>query len=462
MLNIVILAAGMGKRMKSGLPKVLHPIAGRPMLSHLLETARSLHPDRLFVVVGHGAQQVQSTFAGQDDLRFVTQSPQLGTGHAVQQVASELVEQGEQDSTLVLYGDVPLVQASTLRALLAASEDGLALLTEELPDPTGYGRIVRDADGRVIAIVEHKDASPSQLAIREVNTGMLVAPTTSLKTWLSRLRNDNAQGEYYLTDIIGMAVAERRAVSTVEPQSRFETLGVNSRSQQADLERLWQRELAERQMTAGVTLADPDRFDQRGTLDCGQDVSIDVGCVFEGKVKLGDRVTIGPNCVLRDVTVADDVTINAFSHLQGAVVGKGAVVGPFARLRPGADLGEQSHVGNFVEVKNATLGVGSKANHLSYLGDAQIGARVNIGAGTITCNYDGVNKHLTVIEDDAFIGSDTQLVAPVRVGAGATLGAGTTLTADAPRGKLTISRSPQKTIEQWQRPVKQGESSQKT
>ncbi|AWB34922.1 bifunctional UDP-N-acetylglucosamine diphosphorylase/glucosamine-1-phosphate N-acetyltransferase GlmU [Orrella marina] len=462
MLNIVILAAGMGKRMKSGLPKVLHPIAGRPMLSHLLETARSLNPDRLFIVVGHGAERVKAEFEGQSDLRFVLQAEQLGTGHAVQQVARDLVEEGEHDQTLVLYGDVPLVQSGTLRALLAASEDSLALLTEELPDPAGYGRIVRDHQGRVTAIVEHKDATPSQLAIREVNTGMLVAPTASLKSWLGRLQNNNAQGEYYLTDIIGMAVSECQVVATVEPQKRFETLGVNSRSQQADLERLWQRELAERQMIAGVTLADPDRFDQRGALACGQDVSIDVGCVFEGTVTLGDRVVIGPNCLLKDVVVADDVTINAFSHLQGAKVGSSAVVGPFARLRPGSDLGEKSHVGNFVEIKNATLGHGSKANHLSYLGDAQIGARVNIGAGTITCNYDGVNKHLTVIEDDAFIGSDTQLVAPVKVGAGATLGAGTTLTMDAPRGKLTISRSLQKTIEQWQRPVKQGEFSKKS
>lgn len=462
MLNIVILAAGMGKRMKSGLPKVLHPIAGRPMLSHLLDTARALSPDRLFIVIGHGAERVKAEFEGQEDLHFVLQAEQLGTGHAVQQVAGELALEGEHDQTLVLYGDVPLVQCATLRALLAASEDSLALLTEALPDPTGYGRIVRDDQGRVTAIVEHKDASPSQLAIREVNTGMLVAPTASLKNWLSRIQNNNAQGEYYLTDIIGMAVAERQVVATVEPQQRFETLGVNSRSQQADLERLWQRELADRQMVAGVTLADPNRFDQRGALVCGQDVSIDVGCVFEGTVTLGNRVTVGPHCVLRDVVVGDDVTINAFSHLQGATVGHGAVVGPYARLRPGASLGEQSHVGNFVEIKNATLGHGSKANHLSYLGDAEIGSRVNIGAGTITCNYDGVNKHLTVIEDDAFIGSDTQLVAPVKVGAGATLGAGTTLTMDAPRGKLTISRSPQKTIEQWQRPVKQGESSKKS
>ena len=461
MLNIVILAAGMGKRMKSGSPKVLHAIAGRPMLSHLLETARSLNPDRLFVVIGHGAQQVQSAFAGQTDIRFVIQAEQLGTGHAVQQVASELVQKGEHDATLILYGDVPLVQAGTLRALLASSDASLALLTETLPDPAGYGRIVRNQKGEVVAIVEHKDATVAQLQIHEVNTGMLVAPTAALKTWLRQLKNNNAQGEYYLTDIIGMAVEQQMSVATVEPQFRFETLGVNSRTQQAELERLWQRELASRQMQAGVTLADPARFDQRGTLVCGQDVFIDVGCVFEGEVTLGQRVSIGPHCVLKDVHVGDDAVVHAYSHLQGAKVGGHAVIGPYARLRPGANLAEHVHVGNFVEIKNSTLGPASKANHLSYLGDAQIGARVNVGAGTITCNYDGVHKHPTIIEDDAFIGSDTQLVAPVRVGAGATLGAGTTLTADAPPGKLTLSRSMQKTIEQWQRPVKKGEQSSK-
>lgn len=462
MLNIVILAAGMGKRMKSGLPKVLHPIAGRPMLSHLLETARSLHPDRLFVVVGHGAEQVQSAFSGQTDIRFVVQAEQLGTGHAVQQVAGELAQKGEHDATLILYGDVPLVQAGTLSALLAASDESLALLTEELPDPTGYGRIVRNQKGEVVAIVEHKDATAAQLQIREVNTGMLVAPTAALKTWLARLKNHNAQGEYYLTDIIGMAVEQRMPVTTVEPQFRFETLGVNSRTQQADLERLWQLELASRQMQAGVTLADPARFDQRGVLACGQDVFIDVGCVFEGQVTLGHRVSVGPHCVLKDVHIGDDVVVHAYSHLQGAQVGEHSVIGPYARLRPGAHLADHVHVGNFVEIKNASIGHASKANHLSYVGDAQIGARVNVGAGTITCNYDGVHKHLTIIEDDAFIGSDTQLVAPVRVGAGATLGAGTTLTADAPPGKLTLSRSTQKTIEQWQRPVKKGEQSRKS
>lgn len=457
MLNIVILAAGMGKRMKSGLPKVLHPIAGRPMLSHLLQTARSLSPDRLFVVVGHGAETVRQAYAAQTDIQFVVQSPQLGTGHAVQQVSENLVQRGEHDATLVLYGDVPLVQASTLNALMAASDNSLALLTEELPDPAGYGRIVRNQAGQVTAIVEHKDASPDQLRIREVNTGMLVAPTIALKRWLSQLRNDNAQGEYYLTDIIGMAVAEGMPVATVEPQFRFETLGVNSRSQQADLERRWQRELAERQMQAGVTLADPARFDLRGELSCGEDVFIDVGCVFEGKVTLGDRVRIGPHCVLSDVQLGDDTVVHAFSHLQDAVVGQQAAIGPYARLRPGAVLADEVHIGNFVEVKKSTLGQASKASHLSYIGDAEIGARVNVGAGTITCNYDGVNKHKTIIEDDVFIGSDTQLVAPVRVGAGATLGAGTTLTEDAPSGKLTLSRSPQKTIERWQRPVKKGE-----
>jgi len=457
MLNIVILAAGMGKRMRSALPKVLHPIAGRPMLSHLLQTARSMNPDNLLVVVGHGAEQVREAFSDETDIQFVVQEKQLGTGHAVKQAAPRLQGQTDKDVVLVLYGDVPLVQAETLRALVAAAQGRLALLTEHLDDPTGYGRIVRDDDGNVVAIVEHKDASEQQLAIREVNTGMMAVPCASLLGWLDQLKNNNAQGEYYLTDIIGMAVAQEMPVTTVSPGKKFETLGVNSRQQQAELERLWQQELAQRQLLAGVTLADPARFDQRGELVCGQDVFIDVGCVFEGKVVLGNGVSVGPNCVLRDVSIGDGTVIHAMSHLDGAVVGSDAVIGPFARLRPGADLADQVHIGNFVEVKKSRIGHASKANHLAYLGDAQIGARVNVGAGTITCNYDGVNKHLTIIEDDAFIGSDTQLVAPVKVGAGATLGAGTTLTRDAPAGKLTLSRSSQKTIENWQRPVKKGE-----
>lgn len=455
MLNIVILAAGMGKRMKSNLPKVLHEIAGRPMLSHVLDGTSSLQPDSVTVVVGHGADTVKAAYQDRPGLQFALQQPQLGTGHAVMQALPFLKgEASEGDVTLILYGDVPLVQPETLARLLQARGQGLAILTETLADPTGYGRIVRDAQGHVKAIVEHKDASDAQRQIKEVNTGMMAAPTAALKRWLANLKNENAQGEYYLTDIIGMAVSEGMPVSTAQPAAAYETLGVNSRLQQAELERKWQAELARRQLEAGVTLADPSRFDQRGVLECGQDVFIDVGCVFEGVVKLGDGVRVGAHCVLRDVTIGDGSRIDAHSHLHGAQVGRHVQVGPYARLRPGARLADRSHVGNFVEIKNTTLGEDSKANHLAYVGDADVGARVNIGAGTITCNYDGVNKHRTVIGDDAFIGSDTQLVAPVTVGRGATLGAGTTLTKDAPDNQLTISRTRQTSIAGWQRPVK--------
>ncbi len=405
-------------------------------------------------VLGHGAEHVQQAFAAQPDLQFAIQQPQLGTGHAVLQAVTQLKEDGRDDVTIVLYGDVPLVQTASLQALLSARGQGLAVLTELLPDPTGYGRIVRDAQGRVSAIVEHKDASPEQRAITEVNTGILAAPTAQLKTWLAKLTNNNAQGEYYLTDIIGMAVSEGLTVNVAHPSAAYETLGVNSRAQQAQLERLWQLELARRQLEAGVTLADPARIDVRGNLTCGQDVFIDIGCVFEGTVQLAAGVYVGAHCVLRDVTIGAGTRIEPFSHLDQAVVGVDAKIGPYARLRPGAALADRTHVGNFVEIKNARLGIDSKANHLAYIGDADIGERVNIGAGTITCNYDGVNKHRTVIEDDAFIGSDTQLVAPVRVGHGATLGAGTTLTRDAPPEKLTVSRAKQLTIEGWKRPVK--------
>lgn len=454
MLNIVILAAGQGKRMQSSRPKVLHTIAGRTMLSHVLKAARALEPEGVVVVVGHGAEQVQQAFVAQTDLKFALQQPQLGTGHAVLQAAPHLKENRQDDVTLVLYGDVPLVEVATLRALLTARQKGLAVLTELLPDPTGYGRIVRNAQGHVCAIVEHKDATPAQRAITEVNTGIIAAPTAQLKTWLSELTNQNAQAEYYLTDIIGMAVAQGLAVNVAHPGAPYETLGVNSRAQQAQLERLWQLELARRQLEAGVTIADPARLELRGTLQCGQDVFIDVGCVFEGEVSLGDGVQVGAHCVLRDVTIGAGTRIEPFSHLDQAIVGSDAKIGPYARLRPGAELADRTHVGNFVEIKNARLGSDSKANHLAYIGDAEIGARVNIGAGTITCNYDGVNKHRTVIEDDVFIGSDSQLVAPVRVGRGATLGAGTTLTRDAPADTLTISRTKQITIEGWKRPIK--------
>ncbi|MEY3629472.1 MAG: UDP-N-acetylglucosamine diphosphorylase/glucosamine-phosphate N-acetyltransferase [Pseudomonadota bacterium] len=454
MLNIVILAAGQGKRMQSNLPKVLHPIAGRPMLTHVLDSARALGAQSVAIVVGHGAEQVKQAYATQQDIQFALQQPQLGTGHAVLQAVPLLQEAGTEDVTIILYGDVPLVQPDTLRALLLARANGVAILTEILPDATGYGRIVRDANGKVTAIVEHKDATVAQRAIQEVNTGIMAVPTRQLKSWLAKLTNNNAQGEYYLTDVIGMAVAEGVSVNVAHPAASFETLGVNSRLQQAELERLWQRELARRQLEAGVTIVDPARFDLRGELVCGQDVFIDVGCVFEGRVVLADGVRVGAHCVLRNVTLGRSTHIEPFSHLDQAEVGADAHIGPYARLRPGAKLADATHVGNFVEIKNTTLGKGSKANHLAYVGDADVGERVNIGAGTITCNYDGVNKHRTVIEDDAFIGSDTQLVAPVRVGKGATLGAGTTLTRDAPAGQLTVSRAKQITIEGWKRPVK--------
>jgi bifunctional UDP-N-acetylglucosamine pyrophosphorylase/glucosamine-1-phosphate N-acetyltransferase len=450
----VILAAGQGKRMQSNLPKVLHPIAGRPMLTHVLESARALGAHCIAVVVGHGAEQVKLAYATQPDLQFALQQPQLGTGHAVLQAVPLLQEADADDVTIILYGDVPLVQPDTLRALMLARANGVAILTEILSDATGYGRIVRNAKGSVTAIVEHKDATPEQRAIQEVNTGIMAVPTRQLKTWLAKLTNNNAQGEYYLTDIVGMAVAEGVSVNVAHPTASFETLGVNSRLQQAELERLWQHELARRQLEAGVTIADPSRFDLRGTLQCGQDVFIDVGCVFEGRVVLAEGVRIGAHCVLRNVTLGRATQVEPFSHLDQAQVGAEAHIGPYARLRPGAKLADGTHVGNFVEIKNTTLGKGSKANHLAYVGDADVGERVNIGAGTITCNYDGVNKHRTVIEDDAFIGSDTQLVAPVRVGKGATLGAGTTLTRDAPAGQLTVSRAKQTTIEGWKRPVK--------
>ena len=454
MLNIVVLAAGLGKRMQSSLPKVLHPLAGKPMLGHVLDNAREQHPDRIVVVVGHGADQVRSAFAQSEDLAFALQQPQHGTGHAVQQAVPLLVDGDDAGATVVLYGDVPLVQPATLSRLLQARGDGVAVLTQFMDDPSGYGRIVRAADGSIARIVEHKDANAEELAIKEVNTGILVAPTKALKQWLGQIRNDNAQGEYYLTDIIGLAVADGVPVNAAQPEHDWEPLGVNSRVQQAELERAWQAEQARRLLEQGVTLTDPARFDLRGTLTCGRDVFIDVGCVFEGNVVLADGVRVGPHCVIRNANVGADTQIEAFSHIQDAVVGEQAAIGPYARLRPGADVGSHAHVGNFVEIKKSRLGEGSKANHLAYIGDAQVGDRVNIGAGVITCNYDGANKYQTVIEDDAFIGSDTQLVAPVRVGRGATLAAGTTLTKDAPAERLTLSRVQQTTSQNWKRPTK--------
>lgn len=450
-MNIVILAAGMGKRMHSDLPKVLHPLAGRPLLAHVLDTARSLSPSRLVVVVGHGADRVKEAVAA-PDVAFALQARQLGTGHALMQ-AMPLLDPAQ--PTLVLYGDVPLTRAQTLRALVeAASGDRFGILTVEMDDPTGYGRIVRDAAGAICRIVEQKDASEAERAIREINTGIVVCPTGRLADWLKTLRNDNAQGEYYLTDTVERAVADGVEVVSAQPQALWETLGVNSKVQLAELERLHQGNLARGLLEAGVTLLDPARIDIRGALTCGRDVTIDVGCVFEGRVHLEDGVQIGPHCVIRDSEIGSGARIEPFCHIQEARVGADSRIGPYARLRPGTALGEDVHIGNFVEVKNSRIDAHSKANHLAYVGDAIVGARVNIGAGTITCNYDGANKHRTVIEDDAFIGSDSQLVAPVTVGRGATLGAGTTLTKDAPAGQLTVSRARQMSVPGWQRPVK--------
>ena len=433
-MNVVILAAGKGKRMYSDLPKVLHPLAGKALLAHVIDTSRQLGAARICVVYGHGGELVRETLDA-PDLNWARQEPQLGTGHAVLQAMPALA--GTTASTLVLYGDVPLTRAATLQRLIdAAGGDALGLLTAHLDNPRGYGRIVR-VDGKVVRIVEEKDADDAERAIREINTGILVAPTAALARWLPGLGNRNAQGEYYLTDIVALAVAEGMPVVTAHPDAGWETEGVNSKVQLAQLERVYQRNLAERLLEQGVTLADPSRIDVRGELVCGRDVSIDVNCVFEGRVVLGDGVRIKANCVLED-----------------AVVGAGSIVGPFARLRPGTELGREVHIGNFVEVKNSSIADQSKANHLAYVGDATIGSRVNVGAGTITCNYDGANKFRTVIEDDVFIGSDTQLVAPVIVGRGATLGAGTTLTRDAPPDQLTVSRAKQVSIPGWKRPVK--------
>ena len=450
-MNVVILAAGAGKRMRSALPKVLHPLAGKPLLAHVLDAARKLAAGRICVVYGHGGEAVPAALAAAD-IRWVKQEPQLGTGHAVLQALPHLDPAAP---TLVLYGDVPLTRLSTLQALLAdADAQSLVLLTVELDDARGYGRIVRGIGGAITRIVEDKDASDNEREINEINTGILVAPTERLAEWLPRLGKNNAQGEYYLTDIIGLAVAAGMTVRARQPQDGWEVAGVNSRAQLAALERIYQGNEALRLMEAGVHLADPARLDVRGELICAMDVSIDIDCVFEGRVELGAGAVIGPHCVIKDSRVGPGTRIAAFSHVDAADIGSDCRIGPYARLRPGARLAAEVHVGNFVEVKNSDIAAQSKANHLAYIGDATVGARVNIGAGTITCNYDGANKHRTVIGDDAFIGSDTQLVAPVSVGRGATLGAGTTLTEDAPADALTVSRARQVSIAGWKRPVK--------
>ncbi len=459
-LSIVIMAAGKGTRMKSSRPKVLHKLAGQPMLAHVVHTTASLQADQQVVITGHGADMVEAEMRaafGPDALQFVRQMPQLGTGHAVQQAVPVLPDEG---ITLILNGDTPLIQASTAQALVDACAGGqLALLTIKLADATGYGRIVRDASGqKVLAIVEHKDATPAQREIKEVYTGVMAAPTARLKTWLGQLKNDNAQGEYYLTDVVAMAQAEGLNVVAAQASAEIEVLGVNSPLQLADLERRFQLSLAQGFMEQGVRLADPARFDVRGTLQCGADVDIDVNCVFEGQVTLGDEVSIGPNCVIRNARIGKGTRIAAFTHIEGDAdgvqVGQNVQIGPFARLRPGAQLSDEVHIGNFVEVKNSTMAKGAKANHLAYLGDATVGERVNYGAGSITANYDGANKHRTVIGNDVHVGSNCVLIAPVTLGDGATIGGGSTISKDAPAGQLTVARARQASLSGWQRPQK--------
>jgi len=454
-LEILILAAGKGTRMRSDLPKVLHKLAGKSLLGHVVDTAHALGAAQTCVVFGFGGEAVPQAMV-HDKLTFVLQAEQHGTGHAVKQALPQL---SDDSVTLVLYGDVPLTHPATLKPLVVAANTGrLGLLTVTLAHPDGYGRIVRE-NGKVTRIVEHKDASASEHAIQEVNTGILAVATRHLKNWIAELTNDNAQGEYYLTDIIASAVRDGVAIDTYPPSFEWEVLGVNSKAQLAELERVHQNEIAQALLNDGVTLMDPARIDVRGTLTCGRDVVIDVNCVFEGQVKLGDGVQVGANCVLRNASVAAATRIDAFTLIDDAQVGEANRLGPFSRIRPGTTLARDVHVGNFVEIKNSQIDEGSKINHLSYVGDTTMGKKVNIGAGTITCNYDGANKHRTVIEDEVFVGSDSQLVAPVTVGKGATLGAGTTLTKDAPAGELTLSRARQHTIMGWKRPTKQKKDS---
>ncbi|MBT9264279.1 bifunctional UDP-N-acetylglucosamine diphosphorylase/glucosamine-1-phosphate N-acetyltransferase GlmU [Pseudomonas sp. MG-9] len=449
-LEIVILAAGQGTRMRSALPKVLHPVAGNSMLGHVIHSARQLDPQRIHVVIGHGADVVRERLAA-DDLNFVLQDKQLGTGHATAQAVPFITA----DTVLILYGDVPLIEVETLQRLLKHVVPGqMGLLTVELEDPTGYGRIVRDADGKVAAIVEHKDASEAQRAITEGNTGILAVPANRLADWMSRLSNNNAQGEYYLTDVIEMAVNDGLVVATEQPHDPMEVQGANDRKQLSELERHYQLRAGRRLMSQGVTLRDPARFDVRGEVTVGRDVLIDVNVILEGNVVIEDDVVIGPNCVIKDSTLRKGVVIKANSHIEGAVLGEGSDAGPFARLRPGTVLEARAHVGNFVELKNARMGEGAKAGHLTYLGDAEIGARTNIGAGTITCNYDGANKWKTVLGEDVFIGSNNSLVAPVDISSGATTAAGSTITQNVDNAQLAVGRARQRNIDGWKRPEK--------
>jgi bifunctional UDP-N-acetylglucosamine pyrophosphorylase / glucosamine-1-phosphate N-acetyltransferase len=451
-LDVIVLAAGQGKRMRSPLPKVLHPLGGRPLLAHVLDAARALGARKTIVVHGHGAEAVRSAFSG-SDLHWVLQAEQLGTGHAVLQ-ALPLV--GSDGDVLILYGDVPLVRIATLQQLVGAANGGVALTTTEVDDPRGYGRIVRNGSGRIERIVEEKDAKPAERAIREINAGIMALGSARLGQWLGKLDNRNAQKEYYLTDVVTLAVRDGVPVSAVKVSDPMEVAGVNSRRELAALERAYQRRQAERLLDEGVTLADPARLDVRGTLECGADVVIDVNCVFEGRVTLGDRVRVAPNCVLRNVTIGADTEVHAFSHLEDSAIGARCRLGPYARLRPGTSLADEVHIGNFVEVKASKLGVASKVNHLSYIGDSEVGERVNVGAGTITCNYDGAAKHRTIIEDDCFIGSDATLVAPVRIAKGSYIGAGSTINKDTPAGQLTVARARQVSIPGWKPPKKKG------
>jgi bifunctional UDP-N-acetylglucosamine pyrophosphorylase/glucosamine-1-phosphate N-acetyltransferase len=450
-LSVVVLAAGQGKRMKSDLPKVLQPLAGRPLLGHVLERARELGPEAIHVVYGHGGERVREALAA-GPVNWVLQAEQQGTGHAVMQAAPAIPDD---HTALVLYGDVPLTRVSTLRGLLeTAGPDRLAILSVHLPDPTGYGRVLRDNAGKVYRVVEQRDATRKELAVDEVNTGLMAVGAGRLKGWLARLSNDNAQGEYYLTDVIALAVRDGVAVEAIVAPTVAEVLGVNDKLQLAQVEAEHRRIQAERLMLDGVTVVDPARLDVRGEVGHGRDVLLDVNVVLEGRVTLGNRVRVGPNVVLRDCEVGDDSVVHSNCVLEQSAVGRGCSVGPFARLRPGTRLADGVHIGNYVEVKNSEIGAGSKANHLTYLGDTTVGSKVNVGAGTVTCNYDGASKHRTSIGDGAFIGSGAMLVAPVSVGEQATIGAGSTITRDAPAGKLTLERSKQVTIDNWKRPVK--------
>lgn len=448
-INVVILAAGRGKRMHSDKPKVLHPIAGKALLAHVLDATKQSGIHKIIVVYGHGGETVPQALA-QYGAHFVLQEPQLGTGHAVQQAIPHIQNNS---TTLILYGDVPLTQATTIKKMLGA-QNQLTLLTTTLDSPAGYGRVVRDQNGNIMCIVEDKDCTPEQKLIKEINTGIMAAPTHLLRGWLAKLNANNTQGEYYLTDVVAMAVADGVSVQAQRPSQAWEVMGVNSKAQLAALERLWQQEQAQQLLERGVTLADPARIDIRGKLTCGRDVEIDIGCIFEGEVNLADNVKVGAYSIIKNADIGNATLIHPFSHIEQTKIGTNCRIGPYARIRPGSTLHDEVHIGNFVEIKNSEIAANSKANHLSYIGDSNVGSQVNIGAGTITCNYDGVNKYRTVIEDGVFIGSATQLIAPVTIGRNATIGAGSTITRDAPEDALTLSRAKQTTVAGWKRPSK--------